>query len=596
MNLAAGALDRAPGSPGLERTGARFALWKIWLIAALYLVAINLTRIYEFEFFDPDDYSRLLQVRDLLNGQPWFDTHQYRLNPPYGADMHWLRIADLPLAGIMWLTSQFLPQRAAETVAVTVLPLLQLAWAMVLIRGVMLRLGATATQVATACAMLAVIPFMAINFMPLRIDHHGWQALLALAATALLLRGDRRALFGAGLVGALLLGISLEGLLLLAIIGAWLAYGYVAGRRVGLAQFLAGLAIGSVAVSLAFRPISEFWQAYCDVLSGPHVAAFGLAATFALIAPLLPYQDKPLGRAAALLPIPLSAAATVLWPLGVCAVIPLANVSPIARAAYFDVFFEAAPITGQKASTIVMILHTGLLTVAGWLFVRRMDLSAELRDRWLDLAVVSAGASLVSVFVMRGLATAQLVAIPFMAIMVVHFVVKAQAIPMTAKRIAATLLVFGFAMPLLPSLATQPVNQPLTFEKLAEPYYTTSARCRYERLQSLPASTLFTPIGVAPALLVKTQHSAIVSTYHRDDRQIDDVFLAFTGPDAIARPIVQKYHANYIIACLSDVELAYLAGHREDALARRLIMGPTPGWLEPVAGFDKGNLRVYRVK
>ena len=42
----------------------------------------------------------MMQVRALIAGQDWYDLRQHRLNPPFGADIHWSRLVDLPIAGI----------------------------------------------------------------------------------------------------------------------------------------------------------------------------------------------------------------------------------------------------------------------------------------------------------------------------------------------------------------------------------------------------------------------------------------------------------------------------------------------------------------
>ena len=52
-------------------------------------------------FADTDDAMRLVVVRDFLGGQGWYDSIQHRLNTPYGAEMHWSRLVDLPLAVIL---------------------------------------------------------------------------------------------------------------------------------------------------------------------------------------------------------------------------------------------------------------------------------------------------------------------------------------------------------------------------------------------------------------------------------------------------------------------------------------------------------------
>src|SRR3546814_16004181 len=46
--------------------------------------------------------------------------------PPEGADIHWSRLVDLPLAGLILLFKPFLPMFSAEQVAVTLAPLLPL--------------------------------------------------------------------------------------------------------------------------------------------------------------------------------------------------------------------------------------------------------------------------------------------------------------------------------------------------------------------------------------------------------------------------------------------------------------------------------------
>ena len=52
---------------------------------------------------DTDDAMRLVIVRDFLGGQGWFDHAQYRLNVPFGAEMTWSRLVDVPIAGLILL-------------------------------------------------------------------------------------------------------------------------------------------------------------------------------------------------------------------------------------------------------------------------------------------------------------------------------------------------------------------------------------------------------------------------------------------------------------------------------------------------------------
>ncbi|MGB3471708.1 MAG: hypothetical protein WBA51_12880 [Erythrobacter sp.] len=44
-----------------------------WAIISAFLILVNRDAIKPWRFPDPDDTMRLIQVRDLLAGQSWFD-------------------------------------------------------------------------------------------------------------------------------------------------------------------------------------------------------------------------------------------------------------------------------------------------------------------------------------------------------------------------------------------------------------------------------------------------------------------------------------------------------------------------------------------
>src|SRR5882724_5758258 len=50
---------------------------------------------------DNDSLLRLVEIRDLIGGQAWFDLHQYRMGPPGGFVMHWSRLVDAPIAAVI---------------------------------------------------------------------------------------------------------------------------------------------------------------------------------------------------------------------------------------------------------------------------------------------------------------------------------------------------------------------------------------------------------------------------------------------------------------------------------------------------------------
>jgi len=78
---------------------------RLWFLVAFYcvltiglLLLLNLPGRGDYVGSDDDDVMRLVEVRDLLAGQSWFDLTQYRLGLDGGTLMHWSRLIDLPIA------------------------------------------------------------------------------------------------------------------------------------------------------------------------------------------------------------------------------------------------------------------------------------------------------------------------------------------------------------------------------------------------------------------------------------------------------------------------------------------------------------------
>ena len=96
----------------------RWIVIATWLgFCAFYLVQ-KWGPIHGLGLGDTDDNMRLAQVRAWLGGQGWFDLRQYKLDPPAGANIHWSRIVDLPIAGLILAARPFVGNAAAERFAV----------------------------------------------------------------------------------------------------------------------------------------------------------------------------------------------------------------------------------------------------------------------------------------------------------------------------------------------------------------------------------------------------------------------------------------------------------------------------------------------
>src|SRR5205814_5174995 len=181
-----------------------------WLGFCGWFIFNEWNSIRYFGLGDTDDNMRIMQVRALLHGQGWFDLRQYRLNPPYGANIHWSRLVDLPIAGLILGLRPFLGGAGAERWAVAIAPLLPY---LLLLFSVALTARRLLGEAAYPWAILGIWLAASTNgmFAPERIDHHGWQlALLALSVASIADPDKLRGGIVLGLSTALSLGIGLE--------------------------------------------------------------------------------------------------------------------------------------------------------------------------------------------------------------------------------------------------------------------------------------------------------------------------------------------------------------------------------------------------
>ena len=127
-----------------------------WALIGGWMLFDKWPNIMGFVLSDTDDNMRMSQVRAWLNGgQDWYDLRQYKLNWPDGANMHWSRLVDLPLAGLMLLGRLFLTGPQAEQLAIAVAPLIPLLLLIVSVSLSVRRLvHPAAWPLAVACIVL----------------------------------------------------------------------------------------------------------------------------------------------------------------------------------------------------------------------------------------------------------------------------------------------------------------------------------------------------------------------------------------------------------------------------------------------------------
>ncbi|MEL1251949.1 hypothetical protein [Aurantiacibacter gilvus] len=563
------------------------AVLAAWL--AYVLVRLAIQPLLGWEPVGPDDWTRLLEVRAWLDGQGWWDVTQYRMKPPEGFSMHWSRLVDMPLALMTLLFG--------ETVALVMVPLLWLLPALFALRAIMLRLDFSDLAFLFGLVLLPLFPLLPGNFAPFRIDHHAPQAVLALVCAALLLRDSKWSAVACGTCAAAWVVISLEGLPLVAVLAGLYGVRYWFGERTLLPWFLGALAAAAAMLSHTTRG-PDPGMGFCDVLLPGHMLVFAAAAVIAAIIPFLPWQDRVQGRVFALAAMGLVCLQLAGSLLGPCATNPMAELNPVLQQWWHGYITEGLPVWKQPVSVALMLVWTVGIIVAGWWTAHRCGLFHQgraLACTLLFLFALAAGGY--SLLVMREGTVAQLLAIPFAALLLAEWLPKARAVTSAMPRIVATLAVLGFATPLFASAFAKPLDKHFPAETmqpdvlaLIEP-----GDCGYARLAAVEPGLVFAPLDAGPEILGRTRNTVVAASYHRNQRPMADVISALTGSAADARAIIDTYAPDYVAACAASADVALYRTAAVDNFANALVSGEVPDWLERDETASQGPLHVYRV-
>jgi len=573
-------------------------LFLLWLLSAATAIAVCWHSIASFRFWDPDDAMRLLQVRDWMGGQSWFDVSQHRMNLPAGLSMHWSRLLDLPLAGLILLFEPFTGARVAETIAATAVPLATLGATMALVAGITrYRSGSAPALLAAAFCLLSVGTWYAM--LPMRIDHHGWQIVAGLGmAWALVTRRDLRAAVVAGLCAALWAHISLEGLAFTVCAAGWLGLLGVLdpGQRLRLPFFLGTLTCASAALYLAVHGFSLIGQTFCDQISPIHIATFALATLLGLASALLPGRSIAL-RIAALAVTAFGCA--ILYRVGApqCAAGPFGALGPLGRGLWYMNVHEGRPLWEAPIDTR---LSWGIFPWIGLAGVLATTVIARERhvERW-TYCVLLAGAIAIGLVVTRAGAFANLLAIPGAVGLVAPLIRRTEQWPVAIRilpRAAAILLLSPFAAQSTPVLLALGHDS-----KAAAPKTPVSGNPGCGQIDSLapldrvPATTVLAPLELGPIVLAGSHHSAVTGPYHRNPDALEDVLRFFTADPATAHAIAARRHAGLVLFCPAGGEMVAMAKVAPKGLAASLLRGSAPPWLSPLRLPGTARLAVYRV-
>ena len=581
--------------------------WRLLLLAVLLGAAILGGRSFYHAGLvpllgDTDDAMRLVVVRDLLAGQGWYDHVQHRLNTPFGAELHWSRLADLPVAGLVLLL-QPLAGADAGRWAAWLWPLLLLLPLLWLTAAITLRL--VGREGLLPALLLPLFSLATLGeFAPGRIDHHNLQMLLLLALLWCCLVALQRPRFGwaAGIAAATALAIGIEGLpgVAAAILALGLSWVLEPRHAAALRNFGAGFGLATL-IHLALALPPERWlQPACDALSLTYAAAAAGSGALLVALSLLPLTERPAWlrlAAGALAGLGLLLVLALLFPE--CRDGPYGAVDPLLRAQWIDRIAEAMPLwaslADNPAHTVGLALPPLLaLLVTGWRLRRGGPGGAE----WLVYALFLVVAVLVMLLQVRGARMAMALAPPAGALLILAARRHYSARPGLARAPlllggwigfagVAVLVVVRSLLLLAPASAgTGDGGGEGSREQCLLP-------AAYAGLAALPPARIMAPIDLGAHLLAYTPHAVVAAPYHRNQQGVRDAFAFFGGPLEAARGLLAARGIDYVVTCAALPELAPGAA-AEGSIIARLDSGALPEWLVE-RDLDAAPLRVFEV-
>ena len=579
-----------------------FALVAVFVMAEMLLTGLRDPLL--LAALDNDSAMRLVGVRDLLAGQGWFDLTQRRLGLAGGTEMHWSRLVDAPIAGLVLAFDLVLDRAPAERVALTVWPLLMLGLAAALAWGIAHTLGGSAAGLLTAGITLLALRGTG-RFAAGVVDHHNVQAVLLLAAVLGLLRRASHPAWPAlaGLATAAALAVGVETLPVLAAGGAALALLWLCdplgerGAAVGYGLWLAG---GLAAIFLATAPASAWDGGFCDALSRDLLAlVIPAGAGLALVAASLSRAGLGL-RFVALAAVGTGSLALCLSLAPACLSNPIEAIGPYLEARWLDHVAEAQGIESVLAGTVAAanlgyyVIGTLAVAATAWLAAR------ERSGGWAILSACTAAALVIAAYQIRG----AYLLLPLCVIPAGVLSVRCHALARERNRPVLGLVAPMLALLPLPNVwnaalgGASPPHSVVEARNLvgtaADP-----ATCwtgeGVARLASLPSGTVSANSNLGSALLLFTPHRALSAPYHRNvGGMTAQLRIALAPGDGEARGFLAEAGADYLVLCRPDGETALLAGAGFGGFLSRLEDDRIPPFLVPLSSEDD-PLQVYRI-
>jgi hypothetical protein len=562
------------------------------LVALAQFLGPHWTRVMQWGLVDNDDAMRVLQVRDWLAGQAWFDVSQHRLNPPEGGDMHWSRLGDLPLAAAMAPLGALFGIGLGAKYAAFVTPILLGLGYVWLGARTAVTLGSKAA-LWPAVVILVSTPAAMNYFLPGRVDHHSLQMMLIAGALWGLFAGGARAAALAGLSIAAGICIGLEALPLQIVVIAWVAARWglrgdiVKGQTIG---FGLGFAVSLCGLFALCVPSSQWAAAVNDAIGRGYVV-LGCMGGILLAGGAHFFSKRTLIQRLAILGVigVLVLCGVALFPEII--VPPYGKVDPLLLRLWLNNVNETEPLITTRLSRILAFACFPFLTSIGALIAIKFTKEHE-RDVWILAAMsIIVGAALAILWQSRvaGLASA------------VSGIIAAAMIGKAYERLnwKAAIGVAAIMNPIVPSLLGAGIA--LAFEKKTTTYATGGGQncfseASFGALAKMAKGVVVAPIDMGARIMLTTHHQVLAAPYHRNNSGNLAAYQAFLLPQDQAKAHVSQFGAKYIAICKRSAEVAILSNERPKGLMADLKVDRVPDWLIQLPTPKGSDVLAYQIK
>ena len=581
-----------------------------WLIPAILLLNLTGPSFWANGPTGTDDLMRLVQVRDLIAGQGWFDLTQNRMGLPFGVEMHWSRLVDAPIAGLILLAKSFGFHANAENFALTVWPL---ALMFILIFGLgvlsnrLLGLKGTVTALAYSAMAVSALTY----FAPGRIDHHNLQMVLLVSMLALAVsaRANPKFAVGAGICAAGSLAVGLENLPYVGVVGFWFAviwaqgYGEV-GEKITeiLRNFGFAFAGGSAAFFVATVSSMDFKNAACDTFSLAYLApALIVGAGFAALSIWTEEFSNNKRKFFGLAFLGVATCASVGFINLSCLRGPYAELDTALVDSWLNSVQEAKGFSSlflESPGFAYGLIAAPLIGLASGLYA---SFHAEkFRTEWQLLTGALFIAVLLSLLQMRAASFANVLAILPCAWLTISIGDRLRRHQPAA--LSGVIFVFVWLAGMNVShalLGAKVIGPKLSQPKAGDTPHGRQSSCKFpndlQPLLSIKQGRIFNEIDLGPAILAHTNHNVVSGPYHRGKLGLREGILGFAATSDQNKDAIWARNSDYIVFC-ADGAQARLNKVRPNSMMRQLIAGNIPDWLVPVPTADNSHLLIFRIR